>query len=82
MRTKYKVTIEEVMNLAINETLSRTIMTALVTLLVVIAMFMFGGEILNTFSLTLIFGFVVGCYSSIFIASPVVVWSRNFRRSR
>jgi SecD/SecF fusion protein len=82
MRTKLKVSIEEVMNLALNEMLSRTLMTSLVTLFAVLSMYLFGGEILNAFSLALLFGFIVGCYSTIFIACPVVVWSRNLRRSR
>jgi preprotein translocase subunit SecF len=65
---------EEIMNLSINETLSRTLMTSFVTALVVIAMLLFGGESLRGFSLALIIGIVVGTYSSIFVASAVALW--------
>lgn len=64
----------EIMNLSINETLSRTLMTSFVTALVVIAMLLFGGESLRGFSLALIIGIAVGTYSSIFVASAVALW--------
>lgn len=60
-------------NAAINTTLSRTLMTSFTTLLVVIVLFLFGGEVIRGFSFSLLVGIVVGTYSSIFIASPVVV---------
>jgi len=59
----------EVINISVNETLSRTIMTSLTTLMVLIALFYFGGEIIHGFALTLIIGVVVGTYSSIYVAS-------------
>lgn len=59
---------EEVMNLSINQTLSRTIMTSALTLLVVLALFFFGGESLHGFSTALLIGIVIGTYSSIFVA--------------
>jgi preprotein translocase subunit SecF len=62
------------MNLSINETLSRTLMTSFVTALVVVAMLAFGGEALRGFSLALIIGILVGTYSSIFVASAVALW--------
>lgn len=68
-----KATPEEVMNVSINETLSRTLMTSFTTLLVVIALFIFGGETLRGFSSALIVGILIGTYSSIFIASPVTL---------
>jgi preprotein translocase subunit SecF len=61
------------MNLSINETLSRTLMTSFVTALVVVAMLLFGGEALRSFSLALIIGILVGTYSSIFVASAVAL---------
>jgi preprotein translocase subunit SecF len=64
----------EIMNLSINETLSRTLMTSFVTALVVVAMLAFGGEALRGFSLALIIGILVGTYSSIFVASAVALW--------
>ena len=63
----------EVINLSVNQTLSRTIMTSLTTLLVCIALYVFGGEIIHNFSLALIVGIVVGTYSSIYIASSLAL---------
>lgn len=68
-----KVGAEEVMNESINETLSRTIVTSLTTLLVLIALFLLGGEIIHSFALALIVGIVVGTYSSIYVASSLVL---------
>ncbi|MBN9287150.1 MAG: protein-export membrane protein SecF [Gammaproteobacteria bacterium 39-13] len=63
----------EIMNLSINQTLSRTIMTSCLTLLVVLALYFFGGESLHGFSLALIVGIVIGTYSSIFVAGALAV---------
>lgn len=68
-----KGTPTEIMNLSINQTLSRTIMTSGLTLLVVIALFFFGGEMLHGFALALIIGIVVGTYSSIYVAGALAV---------
>jgi SecD/SecF fusion protein len=67
-------TIEEIMNSSINQTLSRTILTSTVTLIPILCLFLFGGAVLRDFSLAIIVGVVVGTYSSIFIASPIVLW--------
>src|SRR5436189_5785069 len=67
-------TIEEIMNSSINQTLSRTILTSTVTLIPILCLFCFGGPVLRDFSLAIIIGVVVGTYSSIFIASPIVLW--------
>ena len=77
--------VEEVMNLAINATLSRTILTSLTTFATVAVLFFFGGPALKAFSFAIMAGVVVGTYSSIFVASPIVLyWSRkrgiNLRR--
>jgi preprotein translocase subunit SecF len=64
----------EVMNDAINQTLSRTIITSGLTELVVIALFIFGGDVINTFAFVLMIGIVVGTYSSIYIASPAALY--------
>jgi preprotein translocase subunit SecF len=61
------------MNTSINQTLSRTLITSLTTLLVLVALFVFGGEIIHGFSTALIIGIVVGTYSSIYIASVAVL---------
>lgn len=63
----------DIMNLSINQTLSRTIMTSSLTLLVVLALYFFGGESLHGFSLSLIIGIVVGTYSSVFIAGALAL---------
>ena len=63
----------EVVNTSVNQTLSRTLMTSLTTLLVLIALFIFGGEIINAFAFTLIVGVVVGTYSSIYVASTTLL---------
>ncbi|MDB6147450.1 MAG: secD [Spartobacteria bacterium] len=66
--------IEQIMNESINQTLSRTILTSTVTLIPIVCLFFFGGAVLRDFSLAIIIGVVVGTYSSIFIASPIVLW--------
>jgi preprotein translocase subunit SecF len=63
----------EVVNTSVNQTLSRTLMTSLTTLLVLIALFIFGGEIINAFAFTLIVGVLVGTYSSIYVASTTLL---------
>jgi preprotein translocase subunit SecF len=63
----------EVMNASLNQTLSRTIMTSVTTLLVLTALFLVGGEIIHGFSTALIIGVLIGTYSSIFVASPVTL---------
>ena len=64
--------IEEITNTSINETLSRTIITSLTTVLAVISIFVLGGEILRGFALAMIIGVIIGTYSSIFVASPIL----------
>ncbi len=63
----------EVFNISLNQTLSRTLMTSFTTLLVLMALFFLGGEIIHGFSMALIFGILIGTYSSIYIASPVTL---------
>ncbi|MEP7070821.1 MAG: protein translocase subunit SecD [Verrucomicrobiota bacterium] len=69
-----KGSIEQIMNESINQTLSRTILTSTVTLIPILCLFFFGGPVLRDFSLAIIIGVIVGTYSSIFIASPIVLW--------
>lgn len=64
---------EDIVNAALNDTLSRTLMTSLTTLLVVVALFMFGGEVIHAFSIALLLGIIVGTYSSIYIASNTIL---------
>ncbi len=78
LRTKFKEPIEAVMNQSINEVLSRTIVTSFTVLLTSLALFFFGGEVLHDFSLAMILGVIIGTYSSIFVASPIVLlWEKK-----
>lgn len=70
--------LENVMNKAVNQTLSRTVMTSGLTFLTVIALFAFGGPVLHGFSFALVCGIIVGTYSSVFIASPIVLFWHNY----
>jgi preprotein translocase subunit SecF len=71
--SKYnKMTINEISNLSVNETLSRTIITSVTTLLALFSIFILGGEILKGFSFAMILGVLIGTYSSIFVASPIL----------
>ncbi|HLN93303.1 MAG TPA: protein translocase subunit SecF, partial [Thermoanaerobaculia bacterium] len=81
-RTPKKEALESVINRSINQTLSRTVLTSGATMLVVIALFFLGGEVLNTFALTLIIGIVVGTYSSIYVAAAIVVIWKNLKGKR
>jgi len=81
-RTPKKEALESVINRSINQTLSRTVLTSGATMLVVIALFILGGEVLNTFALTLIIGIVVGTYSSIYVAAAIVVIWKDLRGRR
>ncbi len=74
--------LEQVMNKAVNQTLSRTIMTSGLTFLTVIALFLFGGPVLHGFSFALLCGIIVGTYSSVFIASPIVLFWHNYADKR
>ncbi len=67
-----KINISEVANLSVNETLSRTIITSLTTLLALLSIYILGGEILRGFSFAMILGVIIGTYSSIFVAAPVL----------
>ncbi|MFQ5668917.1 MAG: protein translocase subunit SecF [Acidobacteriota bacterium] len=71
-----------IFNASINQTLSRTLLTSLTTLLVVISLFLFGGETIHGFAFMLMFGIIVGTYSTIFIASPVAILYQNWTSSR
>ena len=74
LRSGRKGTIQQIMNASINETLSRTLLTSGCTLLSVAALFFFGGPVLHDFAFAILIGIVVGTYSSIFIAAPIVLW--------
>ncbi|MDD5085715.1 MAG: protein translocase subunit SecD [Candidatus Omnitrophica bacterium] len=73
MKLMRKSTLTEVINASINQTLSRTILTTSVTLLAVLALFLFGGEVINDFAFAMLVGCVSGVYSTVFVASPLLV---------
>lgn len=73
LRKYKKKPLPELMNAAINETLSRTILTSLTTLIALFALYLFGGEVIRSFVYALLFGIAFGTYSSIFVASPLLI---------
>ncbi|MDP3723485.1 MAG: protein translocase subunit SecD [Candidatus Omnitrophota bacterium] len=78
-----KLGLAEIINLSINQTLGRTLLTSLTVILAVVALYGFGGEVLRDFSLCLLVGFVSGVYSTVYIASALVVtWRRLFQPKR
>ncbi len=74
-----KKSLYEIMNLSINQTLRRTVLTSGLTLFVVVALYVMGGAVLRGFSFVLVAGVIIGTYSSIAIASPIVLWWRTLR---
>ena len=74
--------LSDIVNKSINQTLSRTILTAGLTFLTVLALFLFGGEVLRGFSLALVIGILIGTYSSIAIAAPILVAYQDWRTER
>jgi preprotein translocase subunit SecF len=87
-RKMYGRSFVDIVNTSLNESLSRTLVTSITTLLVVISLFIFGGEVIRDFAFALMIGVIIGTYSSIYVASPLVVeWEiaqegRRKRRSR
>ena len=75
-------TFSEIVNKSINQTLSRTVLTSGLTFLTAISLYIFGGQVLNGFSFALVVGIIVGTYSSIFIASPILVFWHNLADGR
>ena len=71
-----KIPISEISNISTNETLSRTLITSVTTLLALTAIYIFGGAILKGFSFAMILGVIVGTYSSIFIATPILNYTK------
>jgi len=74
--------LEPLINLSVNQTLSRTVLTSGLTLLTALALFLFGGQVLNGFSFALVCGIIVGTYSSVYVAAPILVFFNNFMESR
>ena len=82
LRAYRRETYEVVVNRSINECLSRTALTSLTTLFVVVVLLLFGGEVIRDFAVALLVGIIVGTYSSIFVASPVLVEWQNWREQK
>jgi len=79
MRRFRKRSFEETMNTSINETLSRTILTSATTLIVIVALFVLGGGVIHDFAFAIMIGVIVGTYSSIFVASPILlIWEGKY----
>lgn len=77
-----ELTIEQAVNRAVNETLGRTILTSLCTFITVFALWLFGGKVIEDFAFTLMVGIVIGTYSSIFIASSLVIFITHYQEKR
>ena len=75
-------TYEKIVNLSLNQTLSRTTLTAGLTFLTCLALYIFGGPVLHGFAFALVAGIIVGTYSSIFIAAPIVIYLRDYMETR
>jgi len=83
MHKNMKESLEKVFNFSINETLSRTIITGLTTLFAALSLFLLGGEVIHDFSFALVVGILVGTYSSVFVASPLVLlWENRALRAK
>jgi preprotein translocase subunit SecF len=81
LRKYHKSSMEVIINKSINETLSRTILTSITTFFVVVALFTLGGGIIHDFAFALIVGVIIGTYSSIFVASPILLaWQKRVKR--
>ena len=72
LRKFKRMELNELLNLSINETLSRTILTGVTAIVVLVALYVFGGEVIRNFNFAMLFGVVIGTYSSIFIAAPLL----------
>jgi len=74
--------LEALINISVNQTLSRTVLTSGLTLLTALSLFLFGGQVLNGFSFALVMGIIFGTYSSVYIASPILIFCQNILESR
>ncbi len=82
LRLMRRADLGSVINTSINQTLNRTIMTSGLTFLAVFSLYLFGGQVLSGFSFALVLGIIVGTYSTLAIASPIVLWWQNFMQRR
>jgi len=74
MRKYKKMPMDQLLNLSLNETLSRTILTSVTTMLAVLALFIFGTSVIEAFTFAMLFGIIIGSYSTLFVACPILLW--------
>jgi len=79
LKIRRRDSLETIMNDSINQTLSRTILSSGLTFITVVALFLFGGEVINHFAFAMVVGIVIGTYSSVAIAAPLVLVYNNIR---
>jgi preprotein translocase subunit SecF len=82
LKTRRAGSMTDLINQSVNQTLSRTILTSGLTFLTALALWLFGGDVLEGFSFALVVGIIVGTYSSIFVASPILIFWQDFMASR
>ena len=82
LRQRRKEPLPQIINDSVNQTLSRTLISSGTTFLTVLGLYLFGGEVLRGFAFAMVFGIVFGTYSTIYIASPIVVWWQSLRKDR
>ena len=82
LRTMRKESFQSLVNLSVNQTLNRTLLTSGLTLLTALALWIFGGQVLDGFSFALVVGIIVGTFSSVFIASPILIFWHNWAEGR
>ncbi len=80
MKTRYRDSVYTVINKSLNEVLSRTIITSMTTFFSALALFVFGGEVIHDFALAIMLGIIIGTYSSVFVASPIVLMLKGKRQ--
>jgi preprotein translocase subunit SecF len=80
MRKYKQIDFDEVINISLNGTLSRTLMTSLTTLMALTALFIFGGIVISSFIIALIWGVLIGTYSSLYVASPLLTYIKQDNR--
>jgi len=82
LKTMRRESLEGLINISVNQTLSRTVLTSGLTLLTALSLWLFGGQVLNGFSFALVCGIIAGTYSTVFIASPLLIFWQNVVESR
>jgi preprotein translocase subunit SecF len=80
LKHRRKEPLAKIINDSVNQTLSRTIISSGTTFLTVLGLYLFGGEVLRGFGFTMVVGIIIGTYSTIYIAAPIVVWWDQYRR--